>query len=51
MGYNMDSELAIIGGGPAGFSAAIYAVRSGIKTVVFDKGFGGGLAAVSPNRP
>jgi thioredoxin reductase (NADPH) len=45
----MESELAIIGGGPAGFSAAIYAVRSGINTIVFDKGFGGGLAAVSPN--
>jgi thioredoxin reductase (NADPH) len=45
----MESELAIIGSGPAGFSAAIYAVRSGIKTFVFDKGFGGGLAAVSPN--
>jgi thioredoxin reductase (NADPH) len=45
----MDYELAIIGSGPAGLSAAIYAVRSGIKTTVFDKGFGGGLAAVSPN--
>jgi thioredoxin reductase (NADPH) len=45
----MDYELAIIGTGPAGYSAAIYAVRSGIKIVVFDKGFGGGLAAVSPN--
>ncbi len=45
----MDYELAIIGAGPAGYSAVIYAVRSGIKTVVFDKGLGGGLAAVSPN--
>lgn len=45
----MNYELAIIGTGPAGYSAAIYAVRSGIKIVVFDKGFGGGLAAVSPN--
>jgi len=44
----MDYELAIIGAGPAGFSAAIYAVRAGIKTVVFDKGVGGGIAAVSP---
>lgn len=44
----MDYELAIIGAGPAGFSAAIYAVRAGIRTVVFDKGIGGGLAAVSP---
>jgi thioredoxin reductase (NADPH) len=44
----MDNELAIIGAGPAGFSAAIYAVRAGIRTIVFDKAFGGGLAAVSP---
>jgi len=44
----MEYELAIIGSGPAGFSAAIYAVRAGIKTVVFDKGIGGGLANVSP---
>lgn len=45
----MDYELAIIGAGPAGYTAAIYAVRAGIKTLVLDKGFGGGLAAVSPN--
>jgi len=45
----MDYELAIIGAGPAGYSAAIYAVRAGIKVLVLDKGFGGGLAAVSPN--
>ena len=44
----MDYELAIIGGGPAGYSAAIYAVRAGIKTAVFDKSMGGGLANVSP---
>ena len=44
----MEYELVIIGAGPAGFSAAIYAVRAGIKTVVIDKGIGGGLANVSP---
>jgi len=45
----MDYELAIIGAGPAGYSASIYAGRSGIKTVVFDKIGGGGLALASPN--
>ena len=45
----MDYELAIIGGGPAGYSAGIYAVRAGIKTALFDKGMGGGLAAIAPN--
>ncbi len=44
----MEYELAIIGGGAAGYSASIYAVRSGIKTIVFDKGIGGGLGNVSP---
>jgi len=44
----MDYELAIIGAGPAGYSALIYAVRAGIKTVLFDKGLGGGLVAISP---
>jgi thioredoxin reductase (NADPH) len=45
----MDFELAIIGAGPAGYSAGIYAARAGIKTVVFDKSGGGGLALLSPN--
>ena len=44
----MEHELAIIGAGPSGYSAAIYAVRSGIKTIVFDKSIGGGLANISP---
>ena len=45
----MDYELAIIGAGPAGYSAAIYAVRSGIETILFDEGTGGGLASFAPN--
>ncbi|VVB61187.1 Sulfide dehydrogenase subunit alpha [uncultured archaeon] len=45
----MDYELAIVGAGPAGFSAAIYAYRSGISTVVFDRGSGGGLLQLAPN--
>lgn len=44
----MDYELAIIGAGSAGYSAGIYAVRAGIKTVIFDKSMGGGLTNVSP---
>ncbi|MCK4365207.1 MAG: thioredoxin-disulfide reductase [Thermoplasmatales archaeon] len=44
----MDYELAIVGAGAAGYSASIYAGRSGIKTVVFDKAIGGGLGIVSP---
>jgi thioredoxin reductase (NADPH) len=45
----MDYELAIIGAGPAGYSAGIYAVRAGINTIIFDKKGGGGLAVLSPN--
>lgn len=45
----MDYELAIIGAGPAGYSAAIYGSRAGIKTILFDKGMGGGIASTAPN--
>lgn len=45
----MEYELAIIGAGPAGYSAGIYAVRAGIRTALFDRGGGGGLASIAPN--
>ena len=45
----MEIELAIIGGGPAAYSAGIYAVRAGIKPIIFEKDGGGGLAIFSPN--
>jgi len=48
MRTHMDYELAIIGAGPAGYSAGIYAARSGIKTALFDRGDGGGRAVLSP---
>lgn len=41
-------ELAIVGAGAAGCAAAIYAGRSGVDTVVFDKGAGGGLLSTAP---
>jgi thioredoxin reductase (NADPH) len=44
----MDYELAIIGAGPAGFTAGIYASRAGVSAVLFDSGVGGGLMALSP---
>ena len=34
-------DLIIIGGGPAGFTAAIYAARRAVKTLVLAKEFGG----------
>lgn len=35
-------DLAIIGGGPAGMTAGLYAVRAGLKTVIFEEKFFGG---------
>jgi len=39
-------DFAIIGGGPAGLSAAIYAARFRLKTVVFAKEPGGALSMI-----
>lgn len=44
----MDTELAIIGAGAAGYTAAIYAGRAGIDAIVFDTGTGGGLSTWAP---
>lgn len=41
-------DIAIIGGGPAGFTSGIYAGRSGLKTVILEKQMVGGQVAVSP---
>ena len=35
-------EIAIVGGGPAGLAAALYAARGRAKTVVFERGLPGG---------
>ena len=40
-------DTAIIGGGPAGFSAAIYASRASLSTCVFELGMPGGQIATS----
>ena len=41
-------ELLIVGGGPGGLTAGIYAARSGRAAAVLDEGATGGTAAVSP---
>ncbi len=41
-------DVAIIGEGPAGMTAAIYATRAGLKTVVIEKAFSGGQMSVTP---
>jgi thioredoxin reductase (NADPH) len=40
-------DLIIVGGGPAGLSAAIYALRATLKTVLIEKGLPGGQIAVT----
>lgn len=41
-------DVIILGGGPAGLSAAIYAARSGVRTAVAEALLPGGVAAVTP---
>jgi thioredoxin reductase (NADPH) len=44
----MEKDLVIIGAGPAGLTAAIYAERSGLSTVVIEKANIGGQVAITP---
>jgi len=41
------ADVLILGAGPAGFSAAIYAARSKLATIVIDEGMPGGQAATT----
>ncbi|MFH0911785.1 MAG: thioredoxin-disulfide reductase [Planctomycetota bacterium] len=43
----MDCDLAIIGGGPAGLSAALYAGRSDLKTILLERMLMGGQVALT----
>ena len=52
LGLNLEAErgfydLAIVGGGPAGLAAAIYAAREGIDSIVVDASALGGQAGVT----
>ncbi len=40
-------DLAIIGGGPGGLTAAIYALRSGLSTVIIEKAMIGGQTSLT----
>ncbi len=43
----MEQEVIVVGGGPAGLTAALYASRSGLSATVYEKGYVGGLAATT----
>ncbi len=47
-GEPVKKDLVIIGGGPAGLTAAIYSVRSGLKTIILEKTALGGQVAITP---
>jgi len=40
-------DLIIVGGGPGGLTAAIYGLRAALKTILVEKGYGGGQMAIS----
>ncbi len=44
----IETDVVIVGGGPAGLAAGIYAVRSGMKTAVIERGPLGGQVATTP---
>jgi thioredoxin reductase (NADPH) len=44
----VETDLVIVGGGPAGLTAGIYAARSGLNSVVIEKGALGGQVATTP---
>lgn len=44
----IETDLVIVGGGPAGLTAGIYAARSGLAAVVVEKGMLGGQVATTP---
>jgi thioredoxin reductase (NADPH) len=44
----VETDLTIIGGGPAGITAAIYSVRSGLKTALVEADALGGQVATTP---
>ena len=48
LGEKMEVDLAIVGAGPAGLTSAIYAARSGLKTVVLEKANIGGQVSITP---
>jgi thioredoxin reductase (NADPH) len=47
-GEVIEVDLIIVGGGPVGLTAGIYAARSGLKTVILEKAMVGGQVSITP---
>ena len=45
----MNFDICVIGGGPAGLTAGIYAARADLKTAIFERGNIGGRASLAHN--
>lgn len=45
----MKYDLIIVGGGPAGLTSAIYALRAGLSVLLIEKASPGGQIAITPN--
>lgn len=43
-----ETDVVIVGGGPAGLSAGIYAVRAGLKALILERRNAGGQTALTP---
>ncbi len=44
----IETDVVIVGGGPAGLATGIYTVRSGLRTAVIERGALGGQVATTP---
>ena len=47
-GEPVEKDLVIVGGGPAGLTAAIYGVRAGLNSIVIEKSNLGGQVMITP---
>jgi len=47
-GEEVHVDLIIIGGGPAGLTAGLYAARSGLQTIIIEKATVGGQVTITP---
>ena len=42
-------DVIVLGGGPAGYTAAMYTARAGLSTLVIEKLYAGGQMTQTPN--
>ena len=50
LNHNYVYDMIIIGGGPAGYTAALYAARAGLDTLVLERFSAGGQMALTQNN-